>query len=194
MAYIDPKTVISPKEFVNDVSVLVDTGEGGWSLASLLWAGQKSLALRWNGDDQNRLGNPQSRGIPTWFVLPEPIALLVSERFIKPIASFEGFAFDRAKIRPLPLRIMNGEDQGHIDDEWIVVSVDLKKGLISLRNSRTDHFVGLHRAHVARAIPDTVADARNGLRNCMLELTVQMVFEDGNIRLEFAGIGAPVPA
>jgi hypothetical protein len=194
MAYIDPKTVISPKEFVGDVSVLADTGEGGWSLASLLWAGERSLALRWNGDDQNRLGNPQSRGIPTWFVLPEPIALIVSERFIKPIPSLEDFGFDKVKIRPRPQRIMDGQPQGPVDDEWIVISVDLNKGLVKLRNSRTDHFVGLHRAHIARVIPDTVADARNGLKNGMLELTVQMVFEDGNVRLEFAGVGAPVAA
>jgi len=28
--------------------------------------------MRWNGDnDENPIGNPQSRGLPTWFVVPK---------------------------------------------------------------------------------------------------------------------------
>jgi hypothetical protein len=26
--------------------------------------------MRWNGSGENPLGNPQSRGIPTWFIIP----------------------------------------------------------------------------------------------------------------------------
>ena len=163
----------------------MDTGEGGWALASLVWDGKPSLALRWNGDDDNRLGNPQSRGIPTWFVLPDDVAPVIRERFIKPVSSLEKFSFARAKIRPLPIRRMDEKDQGSIDDEWLVISTDAEKGQIRLRNQRTDHYLVLHRAHIARVIPDPIADAENRLTNCVLELTVQLVFEDGNVRLEY---------
>lgn len=27
--------------------------------------------MRWNGDEENPIGNPQSRGLATWFILPE---------------------------------------------------------------------------------------------------------------------------
>ena len=28
--------------------------------------------MRWNGDnDDNPIGNPQSRGLPTWFIVPD---------------------------------------------------------------------------------------------------------------------------
>jgi hypothetical protein len=27
--------------------------------------------MRWNGSEDNPLGNPQSRGIPTWFIIPK---------------------------------------------------------------------------------------------------------------------------
>jgi hypothetical protein len=37
--------------------------------------------LRWNGDSEDQrfpgIGNPQSRGVPTWFILPEEIAEVV---------------------------------------------------------------------------------------------------------------------
>jgi hypothetical protein len=36
------------------------------------WDGRKVLAARWNGSSADTgIGNPQSRGIPTWFILPE---------------------------------------------------------------------------------------------------------------------------
>ena len=28
------------------------------------------LAMRWNGNKENPLGNPQSRGLSTWFIVP----------------------------------------------------------------------------------------------------------------------------
>lgn len=71
MTYIDPKSVNSPKQRWVLLDVLRDSGEGADSLSVGMWDKKKVLAMRWNGDKSNRLGNPQSRGIPTWFVIPE---------------------------------------------------------------------------------------------------------------------------
>jgi hypothetical protein len=41
-----------------------------WAVALGYWEGKETLAIRWNGDDENPVGTPQSRGLPTWFILP----------------------------------------------------------------------------------------------------------------------------
>lgn len=76
MAYTKAEDVRSPREHWALIQVLVDQGEspkegeGRWSLAIGEWDGQRRLAARWNGRDDRLAGNPQSRGIATWFVLP----------------------------------------------------------------------------------------------------------------------------
>lgn len=85
MAYFDPRMVISPKASVEagSVSVVYDGGEwqdndawAGWSVAELVWDGNSAVGVRWNGDGKG-VGNPQSRGVPTWFILPDAIASIV---------------------------------------------------------------------------------------------------------------------
>ena len=34
------------------------------------WDDSTVLAMRWNGDKEWPIGNPQSRGLPTWFIIP----------------------------------------------------------------------------------------------------------------------------
>jgi hypothetical protein len=70
MAYIPADQVRSPRDQWTLIQVLVDNGESAWSLAVGEWEGQRRLAARWNGHDQRPAGNPQSRGIATWFVMP----------------------------------------------------------------------------------------------------------------------------
>jgi hypothetical protein len=83
MAYIDPNTVISPKANWSLIKVLRNgevhgNGDGDASLAIGKWDSydgdgpQSVFALRWNGSkaDATGVGNPQSRGLPTWFVVP----------------------------------------------------------------------------------------------------------------------------
>jgi hypothetical protein len=81
MAYIDPRLVTSPKGRVERLDVIYDGGEGDYAVATMLWDGEPATGVRWNGGDRGEkfqgLGNPQSRGIPTWFILPDPIAELV---------------------------------------------------------------------------------------------------------------------
>lgn len=35
------------------------------------WNGKAVLTMRWNGSRDNPIGNPQSRGKATWFVIPK---------------------------------------------------------------------------------------------------------------------------
>lgn len=78
MAYIDPATVVSPKANWNLIEVIRNEGDGDAAMAVGTWTnadgtGGRRIAVRWNGDsnDQHGVGNPQSRGLPTWFMLPE---------------------------------------------------------------------------------------------------------------------------
>lgn len=77
MAYIDPRMVLSPKGRVENLTVIFDGGEHSYSVARMDWDKNPALGVRWNGGDKEGLGNPQSRGIATWFILPDEIANLV---------------------------------------------------------------------------------------------------------------------
>jgi hypothetical protein len=81
---INPKTVRSPRARLKLVRVLYDNGPGGWSMASVEWDRSLCVAIRWNGDAKNPLGNPQSRGMPTWFILPDEIGS-VAEQIVQTI-------------------------------------------------------------------------------------------------------------
>jgi len=69
--YVKPSDVHAPKRFWSLVQVLFDGGAGDSSLAIGRWENEPVLAMRWNGTGDNPLGNPQSRGLPTWFMVPE---------------------------------------------------------------------------------------------------------------------------
>ena len=69
--YIKPVEVQAPKRFWSLIHVIFDGGADGSSLAIGYWEKKPVLAMRWNGTDKNPLGNPQSRGLPTWFIVPD---------------------------------------------------------------------------------------------------------------------------
>lgn len=74
MSYINPVSVISPKDRLHNLQVIHDQGAGAWSLARFQWEGREGcLGLRWNGDERSGVGSPQSRGVPTWFMVPEEL-------------------------------------------------------------------------------------------------------------------------
>lgn len=81
MSYISPDMVISPKNMVSRLEVVFDGGENQWSVAKFRWDGEPVVGIRWNGGSNDKrfpgMGNPQSRGVPTWFILPEPLADVV---------------------------------------------------------------------------------------------------------------------
>jgi len=68
--YITPEKVISPKRKWVFIAALDPAKAKDCALALGRWDGEPVLAMRWNGDTQNPIGNPQSRGLPTWFILP----------------------------------------------------------------------------------------------------------------------------
>lgn len=89
MGYVDPKEVKSPREKWTLIDVLYDGGEGPGAHAIAIgeWDGRRCLAMRWNGWKQKPAGNPQSRGIATWFIMPndydkEIVAKLPTEKQI----------------------------------------------------------------------------------------------------------------
>src|SRR5882672_4217503 len=71
MGYIKASDVHAPKRFWSLIHVIFDGGPGGSSLAIGRWENKPVLAMRWNGTEDNPLGNPQSRGLPTWFIVPD---------------------------------------------------------------------------------------------------------------------------
>ena len=79
MAYVNPALVVAPRAVLRSVEILHDTGTGGWSVARLQWGDELRLGIRWNGDEKSVIGNPQSRGNPTWFVLPTALEPAVLE-------------------------------------------------------------------------------------------------------------------
>jgi hypothetical protein len=69
--YVPPTQVMSPRRHWTLVAVLIDEEEGKEAAAIGRWDGKPVLVMRWNGNADNPIGNPQSRGLPTWFVVPE---------------------------------------------------------------------------------------------------------------------------
>ena len=77
MTYVPPGAVISPKRVWHLFEVLIEgeADHGAYALGT--WDGERRLAFRWNGNDDNPLGNPQSRGLPTWTMLDKSMHELV---------------------------------------------------------------------------------------------------------------------
>ncbi|MCK4980527.1 MAG: hypothetical protein KAS62_09030 [Candidatus Delongbacteria bacterium] len=84
MAYIPPNNVISPQDSWSLNCVIYDEGKGGIAVSFGQWDGNQVIAMRWNGTDKPHkgLGNPQSSGHPTWFILPLEIGISVIKDII----------------------------------------------------------------------------------------------------------------
>lgn len=75
LEYFTPDQVTTPRQNWNLVKLLhVGPNEGdGYSVAAGTWDGTRCIAMRWNPCDERPLGNPQSRGLPTWFIIPSEL-------------------------------------------------------------------------------------------------------------------------
>lgn len=80
MAYIKPGDVVSPKARWKLIAVLWDGGSGEIAYAVGEWDGVPGIGMRWNGTDNKPIGNPQSRGLPTWTMLDPDIHLAVIQQ------------------------------------------------------------------------------------------------------------------
>lgn len=83
--YHPSQTVISPRDCVSHVQVIYDGGAipGEYAVARLDWNGQPTMGIRWNITERELnnpakangtipcVGEPNSRGYPTWFILPD---------------------------------------------------------------------------------------------------------------------------
>ncbi len=69
MSHIEPEKVISPKANWRLVDVVLDRGAGDCAYAIGMWENRRCVGFRWNGTKASPLGNPQSRGLPTWTIL-----------------------------------------------------------------------------------------------------------------------------
>jgi hypothetical protein len=79
--YITPDKVVSPRKNWQLIRVLetgaqADSNGNHVAVAIGTWReddedGKVVLAMRWNGNDEWPIGNPQSRGLPTWFIVPK---------------------------------------------------------------------------------------------------------------------------
>jgi hypothetical protein len=80
MSYIGPEEVLSPRKRVGPIlEVIHDPGENGMSVARIIWDEEPVVAIRWNGNSDEPLGNPMSRRQPTWFVVGEYAAASVEQ-------------------------------------------------------------------------------------------------------------------
>ncbi len=80
MTYIKPGDVVSPKAHWKLIAVLRDGGPGEIAYAVGEWNGVPGIGMRWNGTDNKPIGNPQSRGLPTWTMLDPEIHLAVIQQ------------------------------------------------------------------------------------------------------------------
>lgn len=71
MTYVAPGEVRSPKARWHLFKVLLDDGAEGCAYALGKWDEKPRIGFRWNGSNDNPIGNPQSRGLPTWTMLDE---------------------------------------------------------------------------------------------------------------------------
>ena len=81
--YVKPEDVRSPKSSWRLIRVVHDGGAGQWSAAEGQWDNggvwDNVLAIRWNGHTDAEIGNPQSRGLPTWFIIPKELEAGIRE-------------------------------------------------------------------------------------------------------------------
>ena len=83
MSYIKPDEVQGPQDYWKLDKIIYEGKEGEWSAAEGRWKNngtwEKVLAIRWNGETGREIGNPQSRGHATWFIVPNEVAGVLRE-------------------------------------------------------------------------------------------------------------------
>ena len=106
VAYQNPWDVKAPRSMIRHLRVLYNGGpqpdydedppEGGydpmagWSIAEYEWGDDDNwvLGYRWNG--RGGIGTPQTRGIPVWIVIAEPLRDVIRARIAELVAQGYG--------------------------------------------------------------------------------------------------------
>lgn len=73
--YITPDKVTSPRQRWTLIRVLEygdkeDSHGERVAISIGKWDDEPVLGMRWNGWKDSPIGSPQSRGLPTWFIIP----------------------------------------------------------------------------------------------------------------------------
>lgn len=87
--YILPQDIISPQDHWNMECIVYDGSQGNIAVAFGQWDGDNVIAMRWNGYSRahEELGNPQSSGHPTWFILPNDFGVAVIKELLMKVAA-----------------------------------------------------------------------------------------------------------
>ena len=88
----------------------------------------------------------------------------------------------RIRLRPLPRRIWHGSEQEQIDDVWHVDSVN-ENGVVKLSNIQTQHIAKLGADHIHHFDSDPMSET-DGYKHGFFILKVELIFEDGHLRIE----------
>ncbi len=73
------KLINFPRQKISSVKKIIYIDEKNrWALALLLWEGSHRLATRWFW---SKIGDPNSRGYPTWHTLPNDFAMPILTSF-----------------------------------------------------------------------------------------------------------------
>jgi len=71
--FVQPEDVTSPRQHWSLIKVLYKGDEEEYSIALGRWDNKPCLGVRWNACEWRPVGNPHSRGLPTWFIIPKPL-------------------------------------------------------------------------------------------------------------------------
>lgn len=89
------------------------------------------------------------------------------------------------RLRPLPVRIWRGQRQEPADYRWWLQETESTQGRIVIQNEVTGHQLPLYPVHIRNVAPDVAAGNADG--EALIELAIQLVFEDGRLRMNFLG-------
>jgi len=105
--YITPDQVDSPRRHWSLIKVLEDGAKPDVrddcrvAIAIGTWRDEEGdtpdtvLGMRWNGNEDSRIGNPQSRGLPTWFIVPSRL----NDAVIDTLSSEDNKALARSLLK-----------------------------------------------------------------------------------------------
>ena len=98
--YIRPEDVLSPRDKVKNLEILIKNDKEDYSIALLEYDGTECVGVRWNttNEEKDNIGTPQSRGIPTWFILPKEVAKVYLEKFLEEKEKKENNLKNRIKL------------------------------------------------------------------------------------------------
>jgi len=86
--FTKPQEVTSPRDLVKILKIVYSGGAHSYSIAKLEWNKKECYGIRWNvsirelqRNSKKCIGNPSSRGFPTWFILPTDFYTFIENKY-----------------------------------------------------------------------------------------------------------------